>query len=656
MRRPGRGLSLALLAAGAGLLAAGGAGPPAASPHAQPPETLIAVSLPDGGEVRTAVPFRSTASGMAMPLAPRFRWVGAGAPAKLAPPLDGWLRDSLAERRVDVVIGYDDPMEFPRLPLEGLDAPDSAAAGAAARAVRAAADSIRRRRAAGYRTEVARLERDFGARVAGTHVLTRSVSASLELREIARLAERRDVTSIQLAFRGAPPPAECPSSEGVSTSAYPCEARERIGTDPYRAAGQAGRRVVMLDTGVNTGHGVFAGLACPPAGSLAHGLCTSDWSDPECSPPAPPGDLHLSALGHGTKTASLLAGTGALGEEYRGVTNARLEAHRVYRAAGCVAGTADFAAEGFLQVTERFLDPGRAPSVLLVEAQDGSGPFGEVARRAERLFEMGAVVIAPVGNTDAVPEGSVGSPGISSSVLATGARMVHDYGATHPLQAHAWVPLLRGKPDLQAPTQTLGARGDDDDEFSALPNTSGAGPYAAGAARIVRNLLEGPWTPGARPRRVDPGQVYAALLAFTSGNRPYPVESGAGPFRLPSAGHLYAGKSMVGSMQSRMLEIPVPPGTTGRCRVALWWRDPPPARLPGGWLWAVVHLDVDLEARMPGSDVVRSSSGVGGVFETVTGKLGLPGKGRGPLRVRIIGRNVGSRPIPVHWAVVVTPD
>jgi serine protease AprX len=107
-----------------------------------------------------------------------------------------------------------------------------------------------------------------------------------------------------------------------------------------------------------------------------------------------------------------------------------------------------------------------------------------------------------------------------------------------PSQSRGPTPDGRIKPDIQAPTNTETASNASDTALFTFTGTSGAAPYAAGAAALLRNFLL-----GVIPV-VDPGQVYS-LLILSGQQVAFNNTSGAGPLRLPTDGTVFFGKVAV---------------------------------------------------------------------------------------------------------------
>jgi len=206
----------------------------------------------------------------------------------------------------------------------------------------------------------------------------------------------------------------------------------------------------------------------------------------------------------------------------------------------------------------------------------------------------------------------------------------------------------RTKPDVQAPTNTETAsngcvRHKDCRHFRSdgaiLPfgATSGATPYAAGAAALLRNLVAG----AQKTNDVDPGIVYALMIL--SGQKPDLCDDrGAGPLRLPTDGTLFWGAVSVKAGET--FEVPIHvPSPQRILDAALWWPED-----------AGSHNDVDLSIVDPAGVERAASRSVLSVFERAR-FLGLR---RGTWRIRIQGRSFfsGSGPQKVYFAILSQPE
>jgi len=197
----------------------------------------------------------------------------------------------------------------------------------------------------------------------------------------------------------------------------------------------------------------------------------------------------------------------------------------------------------------------------------------------------------------------------------------------------------RFKPDIQAPTNTESASSASDTAVQNFGGTSGATPYGAGAAALLRNWLRG------NSGSIDPGQVYAQMIL--SGQKPYPFDNdiGAGHLRLPTDSWAWWGKVNVNHHDN--IELPISIGSNIRkLDAALWW---PEWCMSLGFVTIDAHNDIDLYLVDPSGVACGYSFSTYSVFERaqVTG-----GIAQGTWKLRITGYNVPAGPQVVYWAML----
>jgi hypothetical protein len=328
------------------------------------------------------------------------------------------------------------------------------------------------------------------------------------------------------------------------------------------------------------------------------------------------------------------------------LTGVTLDSFKVYPTSFNASGNCT----GSLNTTATIRAFQQAVAVLdrvIVGEMQGSGDYlSSVAIAGDNAFDAGAVVIAANGN-NGPGAGTVNTPGSAHRVVAIGGFDVQTQ-TQYAGQSRGPTPDNRFKPDLQTPTNTETASTGcpfgvqctmSDTAFRVFGGTSGATPYGAGAAALVRNWLRG------ASFSIDPGQIYAFLIL--SGQQPYPFNntSGAGPIRLPTDGTAWWGKVSVNNGDT--LDIPIEVGgSNNRVDAALWW---PEGALQFFFATIEFHNDVDLSIIDPSGSTRASSISIPSVFERA-GLTGTVVQGRWKIRIR--GFNVVGflGPQTVYWA------
>jgi serine protease AprX len=521
------------------------------------------------------------------------------------------LQPAAASTHRRVVITFRENLALPKFP-----SPDSSLPRTAAVNVRAMADAdatvsnIQAMREPSYqklRAELAAL----GIKTLNTFWLINGVVADMPVPAVKALAAREDVQYVEPDLNGTPPPADGDPANDEE------DARALMRTDAYfdvlTSLGQTGGWIGLLDTGVRATHTLFAS---PSLLSIREDLTGGGNPDDNC-------------WNHGTSSAAEISGNSNLGFAFRGVTPIHLDSFKVYR--DCEGLNISATISGF-QRAVNLLD-----RVIVAETQPTGTETDALNTAADAVYgPSGAVVIAAAGNF-ACPSGtpvagSVRAPAMAHKVIGVGAVDVK----TQALQCYSGrgpAPDGRIKPDLVAPTNVQTASNASSTATQVFTGTSAATPHAAGAAAVVRNFLKG------TNFDIDPGQVYAYLIANTNGTG-LSNDSGAGLIRLSVNGSFWRGSVNIAATASQ-IDIPISvPATNNRFQVSIWW--------PEGATDA--HNDIDLTVLCPHAS--GSSVSVSSIWEKVSLAGPVPA---GTCTVRIRGFSVPRANQLVHWAAVTTP-
>ncbi|HET9251483.1 MAG TPA: S8/S53 family peptidase [Candidatus Eisenbacteria bacterium] len=417
----------------------------------------------------------------------------------------------------------------------------------------------------------------------------------------------------------------------------PLAARESIGTKHYSDLGLRGGWIALLDTGVRTSHTMLcSSTLCLVANCETGGCATPYPNTSSCmtyTGPCPPdagGDMDVS--GHGTSSAAILVGNANLGDKLKGVTTASLDCFTVYGSDNKVRVGASV--KGFEHAIARL------NQVIVAEMQDNTATdIADVSAAAGHAYQAGAMVIAANGN---YAYWGSGEPARSRRAIGVGAY----YFQGEIDLPYAWGLTIdeRVKPDLKAPTYTETASNGGDDRTQYFGGTSGATPYAAGAAGLLRDwMIVG-------NSGMDPGQVYAHLLLSGDKSSPFDATSsaGAGMIELPETGKSWWGKVWI-SNNVEFVEIPAEITDTGnmKVRAVIWWPEGPAF---SGNMPIDGHNDIDFQLRGPGGLKVDAESRVG-VFEIAE----WTGVARGSWKLKVSPITMRRQPQVVYWAFSAVP-
>ncbi|WP_299444763.1 S8 family serine peptidase [uncultured Phycicoccus sp.] len=543
-------------------------------------------------------------------------------PASKIHPL---LRERKGKRASDaietVVVTFRDELAMPRFPEPDVDQPRDCCDNARElERADALADTVRRRRADDYQQLTERLGR-VDAKVTDTFWLIRGVQARMPLAGIEELAEDEEVLYI-----------EPDDTEDAPPQNDVVDGRRDIVSDPYFGLGLTSGWIGLLDTGVRRTHVVFNS----PSHIDFMRDCVNGGADCNTGTALNPAD---DCWDHGTASAAIITANNRQGNAFRGVTGITLDSWKVYPSSVDASGNCN----GFLNVTAAvrgFENAVRVLDRVIVAEMQGSGDDrSAIAVAADNAFDAGAVVIAANGN-NGPGASTVNVPANAHKALGVGNFDVQS-GTQVASQSRGPAPDGRFKPDIQAPTNTETASNASDTARRVFGGTSGATPYAAGAAALLRNWLRRP------TGSIDPGQVYAQMIL--SGQNPYPFTNteGAGPIELPTNGVAWWGKVTVRDGENVDIPLPVNAERANTLDAALWWPEGG-VRIFGFQLdW---HSDIDLHLIDPSGATRASSISIPSVFERarVGGRIAT-----GTWRLRIRGYRVPSVVPTVYWAAHV---
>jgi serine protease AprX len=541
--------------------------------------------------------------------------------SKLHPLLARWIEERDPDEVETVVIAFRDELQMPRFPEPDVDQPrDCEKNRRELERADGLAESIRRARSEDYDRLSDRLG-EYDCEVVERFWLIRALQVQLPLGAVRRLLEDEEVLSVQPEVTEDAPP----QNDVI-------DGRRSIVSDPYFNLGLTTGWIGLLDTGIRRTHVQFNA----PSNIDFMRDCVNGGADCNTGPNLNPND---DCWNHGTSSAAIISANDRQGGAFRGVTGITLDSWKVYPSTTNASG----ACNGFLSTTASIRGFENAVKVLdrviVAEMQGTGNSQSAISLAADAAFDAGAVVIAANGNNGPAG-GTVNVPANAHKVIGVGN---FDVVSNDQITGQSRGPAEdnRFKPDIQAPTNTETASAASDTARRVFGGTSGATPYAAGAAALLRNWLRGP------TGTIDPGQVYAQLIL--SGQQPYPFNntSGAGPLRLPTNGWAWWGKVAVGDKQTVDIPLSISASKANTFDAALWWPEGG-VRILGFHIdW---HSDIDLHLVDPGGTTRASSISIPSVFERarVNGEVT-----KGTWKLRIRGFKVPIGPATVYWAAHV---
>lgn len=546
-------------------------------------------------------------------------------PSRIHPLLERWLEERDHGERERLVVNFVDELEIPRFPEPDYDGDrDSAANREARQRAEELIAGIEQQRATDYEELAAELAESYSAEVLESFWLIRAVVAEMPLGAALELAQREDVLYLEPDQTEDPPPQNANNADDVA------DGRRWIASDPYFDLGLAGGWIALLDTGVRGTHELFN----RPDRFLLRYDCVN--GGPRCNNTRNRGySPDDDCWDHGTSSAGILSANDRHGDAFRGVTAITIDSFKVYPRV-----FTNGVCRGFLVTAAAVRGFQRAVAELdrvIVAEMQGSGNYlSAISTAADRAFDAGAVVVAANGNFGPNAR-TVATPASAHRALGVGGFDVES-GAQYADQSRGPTQDRRFKPDIQAPTNTETASSASDTAFQVFGGTSGATPYAAGAAALLRNWMLG------SSRSIDPGHVYAMMIL--SGQNPYPFDNtkGAGQLRLPTNGRVWPrNKVWVGPGGTINIPIQVRPGAN-LLDAALWW---PESAFRILSFTVEHHNDIDLRLVDPAGTERASSITIPGVFERVRVRDNIQ---PGTWRLQIRGYRVGLFGQTVYWA------
>ena len=466
------------------------------------------------------------------------------------------------------------------------------------------------------------------ATVLRTFWLLPSATVVMRLADAERLAREPGVLSVTP--HAVPAHLELPPHED-STSVR--VGRDRINSDGYAALGLPTGRIALLDGAVRMDHVVFDHDRHP---IVRASNCVEDTL---CERPQEPTDLI-----HGTASAAILVANNDSLPAAMGVTRSELESYCVYRhSPGGSEDAIEIVPDAVVSGLQAAVRSGDV--VVVCQTQPYHPACWAIGQAAENAFRHGCVVVAANGNSGkaSVDSQTVGYPASNALVMGVGGRSIR----RRELGGQSWGMLdgSRIKPDLSAPTGCVTAWGRSPRSFSPFSATSGATPFAGGAALLLRS-----WLVWAAQTDVDPGQVYAQMLLSCDGVGPFdqPDPDGAGALRLPDHGWGTFGRiDLKPGRQQCDIPIEVDRDDLARIEAALWW---PLERVSHQGTMTPVASELELDLVDPAGEVVSSSHTPGGVFERLVAKGPIA---RGKWILRVTAPALGPETQRAYWTAAL---
>ena len=532
-------------------------------------------------------------------------------PVKVHPLVADWRENLQGNELVDIIVTTKLSVPIPRLPVYDMTITrGSSIDPAIADQTDALISLIRQQRAELNRPLIRQLQ-ELGGKSFRQYWIAPSVRVSLPVQAIDALVGHPEILSIDPVQGDEPPPisdADALDNNDVE------DARALIQSDPYFNQDLTNGRIALIDTGVFKDHML---LSNPQSQIDVWKDCTDNSVD--CSGPEP-GD---NCWSHGTRSAAIISGTDSLGSEFRGVTNILIDSYKVYPDDDGNGNCGSLNYDATVNAFQEAITTGAR--VIVAEVQSNTDEWSVISLAADGAYDAGAVVVAAVGNYGGGPTyGTVRSPAIAHKVIGVGAYWTTTL-AEYSDQSRGPATDGRIKPDIQMPTGAETAIPVSDEWFippeEALEpygSTSGAVPFAGGAAALLRNWLE-------RTRYDQPGFIYANLIMAGQYEWPFNNDSGAGPSILPVNGITWRSEVTIRHNELVEISIEIDAETATDLEVGLWWPEHD------------IHNNIDMGIMSPAGIVEEGSNSGFSVFEgaRVEGPIET-----GTWKIQLLGANV----------------